>query len=148
MYALAITSWTHIFRGNYTAANALVDELFASADEKGALYWKALGMLLRGDLLALTSKAAEAVQTITSGINAQRSTGGTVLTPLHLSLSAKAYAGLGKFDDAWRCIGEAMTTMETTKERLWERRGRNWLNKKKSSTTTSDLATEAKFLYG
>jgi len=29
---------------------------------------------------------------------------------------AAAYAELGQFDDAWRCIGEAMTTVETTKE--------------------------------
>jgi len=29
----------------------------------------------------------------------------------------KAYADVGQFDDAWRSIGEAMTTMETTKER-------------------------------
>jgi predicted ATPase len=33
---------------------------------------------------------------------------------------AKAYAELGKFDDAWRCIGEAMTAVEMTKERLFE----------------------------
>ena len=33
-----------------------------------------------------------------------------------LSYLAQAYAELGQFDDAWRCIGEAMTTMETTKE--------------------------------
>ena len=26
----------------------------------------------------------------------------------------------GQFDDAWRCIGEAMTAIETTKERWWE----------------------------
>jgi len=29
---------------------------------------------------------------------------------------AKAYAKLGRFDDAWRCIDEAMTAVETTKE--------------------------------
>ena len=33
---------------------------------------------------------------------------------------ASAYAELGQFDDAWRCIGEAMTAMETTKERWCE----------------------------
>jgi predicted ATPase len=27
-----------------------------------------------------------------------------------------AHAQLGQFDDAWRCIGEAMTAMATTKE--------------------------------
>ena len=36
--------------------------------------------------------------------------------PLWLSYLARAHADLGQFDDAWRCIGEAMTTMETTKE--------------------------------
>jgi predicted ATPase len=33
---------------------------------------------------------------------------------------AKAYAELGQFEDAWRSIGEAMTAMETTKERWSE----------------------------
>ena len=43
-----------------------------------------------------------------------------MLTPFHLSLSAKAYAGLRQFDDAWRCIDEAMTAVESTKETLFE----------------------------
>jgi hypothetical protein len=30
------------------------------------------------------------------------------------------YADLGRFDDAWRYIDEAMTTIETTKETLLE----------------------------
>ncbi len=33
-----------------------------------------------------------------------------------LSHLALAYAALGKFDDAWRCIGEAITAAQTTKE--------------------------------
>jgi predicted ATPase len=37
-----------------------------------------------------------------------------------LSHLAKAYAELGEFDDARRCIGEAMTAIETTNERMWE----------------------------
>jgi len=36
--------------------------------------------------------------------------------PLYLSYLARAYADLGRFDDTRRCIGEAMTTVETTKE--------------------------------
>jgi predicted ATPase len=35
----------------------------------------------------------------------------------HLSL---AYAELGKLDDAWRCMGEAITAAETRKERWFE----------------------------
>jgi predicted ATPase len=40
--------------------------------------------------------------------------------PFNLSCLARAYAELGKFDDAWRCIAEAMAAVETTKERLWQ----------------------------
>ena len=38
----------------------------------------------------------------------------------YLSYLAKAHAELSQFDDAWRCIGEAMTAIGTTKERLCE----------------------------
>jgi predicted ATPase len=34
-----------------------------------------------------------------------------------MSQLASAYAELGQFDDAWRCVGEAMTVAETTKEK-------------------------------
>ena len=40
--------------------------------------------------------------------------------PLYLPYLARAYAELGQFDDAWRCISEAMTAVETTKERWAE----------------------------
>ena len=113
-------SLTHIFCGNYAAANAQSDELVALADEKGALFWKACGMVSQGCVLALTGKASDAVQMITSGITALRSTGATLWMPLYLSYLARAYAELGQFDDAWRCIGEAMTAVETTKERWCE----------------------------
>jgi hypothetical protein len=33
-----------------------------------------------------------------------------------LSFLARAYVDVGQFDDAWSCIGEAMTAIETTKE--------------------------------
>ena len=111
---------THILCGNYAAANAQVDELVALADEKGALFWKAIGMMIQGCVLALTGKASDAVQMITSGITALRSTGATLWMPLYLSYLARAYAELGQFDDAWRCIGEAMTAVETTKEKWCE----------------------------
>jgi predicted ATPase len=40
--------------------------------------------------------------------------------PLYLSNLARAYAELDQFDDAWRCIGEATSTIETTNERWFE----------------------------
>jgi predicted ATPase len=120
MLALQLTSITHIFCGNYDTANALLDELVVLADEKDALIWKAMGMSHQGCVLALTGKAADAVQMLTSGITAFRSTGATVYMPLHLTYLARAYAELGQFDDAWCTIGDAMTAMQTTKESWYE----------------------------
>ncbi len=117
---LSFTSVTHTLCGNYFVATAQAQELFALAEEKGALLWKAFGMIFKGQVLALTGKASDAVQIIAPGITASRSTGATLLMPWWLSYLARAYAELGQFDDAWRCIDEAMTMMETTKERWCE----------------------------
>ena len=40
--------------------------------------------------------------------------------PRWLSYLAIAHADLGQIDDAWRCIGEAISTIEATKERWFE----------------------------
>ena len=120
MFALLNGSFTHMLRGDHAGANAQADELVALADEKAALLWKAFGMSMQGCLRALTVNASDAVHMITSGIAALRSTGGTLWTPLWLSHLTRAYAELGQFDDAWRCIGEAMSATEATKERWYE----------------------------
>ena len=120
MFALGFASRSHIFCGNYAAAMAQCDELVALADEKGASFRKTVGMMIQGSALALTGKAAAAVLMTTSGITAYRSTGATAWMPSYLSNLASAYAQLNQFDDAWRCIGEAMTRTETTKERWCE----------------------------
>ena len=120
MFTLCLTGFTHLFCGNYAAANALVEEVVALADEKGALFWKVQGTLGQGALLALTGNASGAVQMITSGITSFRSTGATWLVPYMLSYLASATAKLGQFDDAWRYVEEAITAVETTKHGLWE----------------------------
>ena len=120
MHALAYASFIHIQCGNYLTANALVDELVTLADEKGALFWKAIGMTHQGWLFARTGKTSDAVHMITSGLKVWRSTKATVWVPLYLSYLARTYADIGSFDVAWRCIGEATTAVETAKEKLWE----------------------------
>jgi class 3 adenylate cyclase/predicted ATPase len=120
MFALFHATSPSVCCGNYAAASAFVDELDRLADEKGALFWKALGMLMRGYILALTDKASDAVQITTSGLAALRSTGSTVWLPLWLSYLAAAHSERGQLDEAWRCIDEALTLVDKTKERWFE----------------------------
>jgi len=120
MYVLNFSAWTHIHCGNYAAATALIDEFAALKDQTGSLFWAAWGMMQGGCVLALTDKVSDAVETITSGVTAMRSTGTTMWMPLWLSYLARANAEIGQFDAAKRCIGETMTAVETAKERWCE----------------------------
>ena len=121
MYALDhATLFAHIHCGSYTAARTELEELLALADEKSAAFWKAFGMMNQGCLFALTGKASDAVHVITSGMAAYRLTGATLHVPLYLSYLARAHAELGQFDDAWRCIDEAMTAAEVAKQKVYE----------------------------
>ena len=117
MHALFFTAWTHSHCGNHLIAEAQLDELVALADEKSSLFWKTLGMLTQRCALAPTGETTDTAHMITSGIKAFRSTGGTLWAPLWVSYLARAYADIGQFDDAWRCIAEATKTVQTTKEK-------------------------------
>jgi predicted ATPase len=120
MYTLNFIPLTHICCGEFATAKAQADEVVALADKKGSLFWKAFGMMNQGCVLALIGRAPDAVQIINSGITAWQSTGATLWAPFRKSLLAKAYAELDQFEDAWRCISQAMTIMEATKERWCE----------------------------
>jgi class 3 adenylate cyclase/predicted ATPase len=120
MYALLVASMTYVVCGDYPEANAITDELIALTDQTGSLFWGSWGMMQRGCVLTLAGKASDAVQTITSGITAFRSTGSTTDISFYLSYLAEAHADLRQFDNATRCIGEAMTVVEKTKERWYE----------------------------
>jgi class 3 adenylate cyclase/tetratricopeptide (TPR) repeat protein len=120
MFALHHAGFNHFHRQNYAAAIAPVDELIALADERRALYWKAAGTGVRGCLFAVSGKASDAVLTITSAISSLRSTGAFLYEPMYLSLLALAHADLGQFDEAWRCIGEAIERVERSKEKWCE----------------------------
>jgi len=119
MFTLNFPILVNTYCGNYDAANERLKELVMLAEEKGAPFRKAEGVLRRGYILTLTG-AAKAVEIVTAGIDLWRSAGSTIFTPEHEFMLATAHADSGQFDDAWRCIDKAMTAMHATKERWCE----------------------------
>jgi predicted ATPase len=120
MFTLNFPILVNTYCGNYRSANEHLNELVALAEEKGATFRKAEGVLRRGYLLTLTGEAASAVEIVSSGIDLWRSAGSTIFTPEQEFMLAIAHADCGQFDDAWRCIGEAMAAMQATGERWCE----------------------------
>jgi class 3 adenylate cyclase/predicted ATPase len=119
MFALSVTSLSHIFCGNYARAKVQIDELIALSGEKSA-FWVAYRMLIQGWLLALGGEASDAVQLMTSGITAWRSTGSQLWMPMWSAYWGKAYAELGAFEDASLRINEALNAIEINSERWCE----------------------------
>lgn len=120
MFVLTHAALTHLVSGNYSAAKEEAEELAAVAGDKGAVFWKAIGTVAQGWVFALTGKASEAADLLTSGLAAFRLTGSTLWMPLHMSCLAIAYQDLDRFEEAWQCIAEARTAIETTGERWYE----------------------------
>jgi class 3 adenylate cyclase/predicted ATPase len=120
LFALGGTAITHICCRDHAVATARAEECIALAQEKGVVFFKALATAERGCVLELIGKASDAVQTISAGITGMGAVGATVWGTLWLSHLALAHAELGKLDDAWRYIGEAMTRVETTADRWYQ----------------------------
>jgi predicted ATPase len=140
MYALLVASISHVICGNYADATACVDELIALTDQKGSLFWGAWAVMQRGCIFALTGKASDAVDTISSGLAAWRSTGSTAMIPWYLSYLAKAHAELAHFVEAQGCVEEAMATIETTRERWCEAEVNRIAGEIARRATTPDVA--------
>jgi predicted ATPase len=120
LFALYYSSLVHAFCGNYTTASREIEELIALAHEKGALFWKAYGIVAQGLVFALTGKAMDAIQALTNGLSARRLAGATNWIPLFSSCLGRTYVEIGQFNDARNCITEALTAIRTTNERWCE----------------------------
>ncbi|MCP3471391.1 AAA family ATPase [Bradyrhizobium sp. CCGUVB1N3] len=120
MWALFYAILPHIWCGKYAVAKMQADELVVLANEKGTSFWKANGIRAQGYLLAEVGGAVDAVSMIRSSLDAWRSTGSTLRVPTDLSYLASAYLKVGQFDNAERCIHEAMMAVESTDERWYE----------------------------
>jgi predicted ATPase len=120
MFALGHAPLTNILCGNYSTVNTQANGLVSLADEKSALLWKSNAIMSKGCVLLLTGTASNAIEMIVSGIAGWSSRGAKIWIPFYLSYLATAYAKLDQFNEAWRSIGEAMTAVETTKQKWCE----------------------------
>ena len=120
MFALGNSTIVQILCGNQATVGARAREQAALAEEKGTPFWNALGMMNQGCALVLIGTPSQAIEMLIAGIAMVRATRSKNWLPFYLLHLARAHAELGQFDDAWRCIDEAMTAAETTKEKWCE----------------------------
>jgi tetratricopeptide (TPR) repeat protein len=118
LFALCGTSFTRMCCQDHDAAAIYLDEAIALAQDK-VPFWNTFAICQRGCVSTQTGKAADAIEAISAGIASLRTLGTTLFDTYRFAHLALAYAELGKLEDAWHCIGEAMTMAETTKEQWY-----------------------------
>ena len=92
MFALRYVIPVHIWRGDYVAANAAIDELGALAHATNANLWKATELAERVFLSVLTGRTSNIVNMMTSALEAVRLTGTTITMPRSKTFFARAHA--------------------------------------------------------
>ena len=120
MHALYHVAYVEDWARQVEAAETHAAELIALAAEKGAEFWRALGMLARGSILSATDRAADAIELINAGAGAYRSTGSKVMAPTYLTALARSYARTRQLDRASEIISQALETVDETNERTSE----------------------------
>ena len=120
MYALGHYAIAQILCRKLAEAGARAQEQVALAEEKGATFWKPFGMMNQGCALVLVATPSQAIELLIAGIAMARAAGSTLWLPFYLLHLARAHADLGRLEDACGYIGEAITTVEATKERWFE----------------------------
>ena len=117
MFAPLHASVVHYFQAeDGTTAAPTVRELLAVADDKHAMHWKRNAVALQGWILARAGKATDAIDLFRSAITAMLEAGAKAWMPFYLALLSSAFADLGQFEEAWRCISEAKAATDTAGE--------------------------------
>lgn len=112
LFALQAAAWNHIIYGDPATAQTYVDELDVITTEKHIAFWKAGVIVMRGHLCGLTDRFEDAVALLNSGLDAWRSTGASISLGLYHGYLAHAYAGLGRWPDAWNAMYTAIKIIE------------------------------------
>ena len=119
MYALTQAAKCNFYCGKYVSAQTLVEKLISTADETGSLLWKVAGLLMQGWIFQEIGNVSEAVKVSSSAIATWTSMGSRASIPSLMGYLAKAHADLHQFDEASRCIDEAISAVGRTGEN-WE----------------------------
>ena len=120
MYGFFHATVTYLLSGDYSTANALVDQLEELARAKDATLWNGGAKFMRAWIIAQSRAATNVLSTVSAGMEAWQSANATVWLPKLLSDQASAYADVGQFSEAWASLAEALGRIETADERWCE----------------------------
>ena len=119
-FALGEAAMFHQCRREGKATQECAEASIVLATAQGFLHWKARGAVLRGWALAYQGQVQDGIEQITQGLRDYRATGAQLALPHYLALLAEAYGTMGQPDTGLTVLTEALTLVDTTRERWYE----------------------------
>jgi serine/threonine protein kinase/predicted ATPase len=115
-YALHHTAWLmqHCRLGD--AAVAAGAEAHRIGTEQGFTMWRITGLMYHAGGLVLQRRPAEAVPLLHQGLDEYRTAGAGLALPYYLSLLGDACTQMGRFDQAYKALDEALTIAEKNED--------------------------------
>ena len=117
--ALVYAADLYGLRREWSTVQELAEEALVLATEQGFAQWVGPGTFLQGRALAAQGQYEAGIAQMQQGLAAIRATG-EAIRPGTFGLLAEAYGRIGQAEDGLRLLGEALTAMHNTGERLYE----------------------------
>jgi predicted ATPase len=118
--ALLFAAILHQFRREDALTLERAEVAITLSTERGFPQLLALGIVLRGWVLAGRQQGMAGIAQIHEGLAAWRATGAELLRPYVHGLLAEAYRNVGQANEGLIVLGEALATVQETGERWWE----------------------------
>jgi len=119
-FALFASSSICCLRGETTAASNSNDAMFHLADEQGFQFWLAYGIAVRGTVLIAGGQADDGIARLREGLDSLRACGFEATRTMHLADLAEGYGMVGRVDEGFAALAEAMALVESTGVCNWE----------------------------
>jgi predicted ATPase/class 3 adenylate cyclase len=117
--ALVYAALLYGLRREWSTVQELAEAALVLATEQGFVQWVGPATFSQGRALAAQGQYEAGIAKMQQGLAAIRAMG-EVIRPGTLGLLAEAYGRIGQAEDGLRLLGEALTAMHNTGERLYE----------------------------
>ncbi len=120
LYDYLYRSFTGVVKNDWATTRDTATKMIEQAVARAMALWEVFGRHHLGSVLAAIGEPEAALEEVHRGRRGAELLNNTIFKPMTLGFEAQALARLLRFEDAIRCLDQAILLVEETEERWWE----------------------------